>query len=145
MKKFHYRYWTCIPALIFPDQLCQLSTPRRCTNIDLLQQCVIYTQQQKYAFIVLQLDNGTYQTVPLHRLCDQQSSDRCTLVFTDPSTEPLHPGWPLRNLLAAIAYRRLVGVNLLTNISYLEVNGIEFELFVYASHLLMDIVMRVQV
>lgn len=149
MKKFHYHYWTCVPALCFPDRLCQLMPPKKCIDTNLLEQCVTFSQQHKYAFFIRQNDNGTYETLALDCLreskYDQIQSEQFTLVFADPSTEPLHPGWPLRNLLAAIAFRRFVCFCFLFIIFFvfIEDNGIDFVSFVCVSHLSMVIAMRV--
>jgi hypothetical protein len=111
LKKFHYYYWLCTPALCFPDNLHLLTSPTPLDDKELAQRCVKFSQDgangtASHAFLIVQQANDV-ELRPLTSLSDSTlEANHVTLVFADPSTQNAFPGWPLRNLIAAVAYEK---------------------------------------
>nr|CAD2140451.1 unnamed protein product [Meloidogyne enterolobii] len=100
VKNFAYYFWNCIPALLFPENIHQTSQFES-PNIEL----------HSLAFEFLVSNNGKpfiltndQKALKLEELIEQTSPDDFLLVFPNPSEIQEKFGWPLRNLLAAIAY-----------------------------------------
>uniref|UniRef100_A0A915Q2D5 Ubiquitin-like modifier-activating enzyme ATG7 n=1 Tax=Setaria digitata TaxID=48799 RepID=A0A915Q2D5_9BILA len=103
LKKYTFRYWNCIPALLYPQAVRMLSNPTQisaelATSIQMFK-----ALHHNEAFLLV----GT-TPAPLSSIVSNNfawSSD-IHIVYPDPSTLTAFPGWPLRNLLAAVAYVR---------------------------------------
>ncbi|KAL7071991.1 hypothetical protein ACQ4LE_008651 [Meloidogyne hapla] len=100
VKNFAYYFWNCIPALLFPENIHQTSQFES-PNIEL----------HSLAFEFLFSNNGEpfiltndQKALKMEHLIDQTSPDDFLLVFPNTSEVEEKLGWPLRNLLAAIAY-----------------------------------------
>ncbi|VDD87114.1 unnamed protein product [Enterobius vermicularis] len=103
LKKFKYDYWNCIPALIYPKNMKMLKEPEVLTK-DIC--ALIFNNMGKYRgepFLLTSKGSAPLSDILLNKTVSQNEVD---LVFMDPSTEQLIPGWPLRNLIAAVAYSR---------------------------------------
>lgn len=76
---------------------------------ELAERCVKFSQEERtaaYAFIIVR-KGGEAELKPLRDLADQSlEAEHVTLVFADPSTQGTFPGWPLRNLLAGLAFEK---------------------------------------
>ncbi|KAM3726433.1 Ubiquitin-like modifier-activating enzyme ATG7 [Dirofilaria immitis] len=103
LKKYTFRYWNCIPALLYPQAVKMLSDPTQLSaELATLIQVFIALHHNEPFLLV-----GKTPT-PLSSILSSNfvwSSD-IHVVYADPSTLTAFPGWPLRNLLAAIAYVR---------------------------------------
>lgn len=67
---------------------------------------LIFNNMGKYRgepFLLTSKGSAPLSDILLNKTVSQNEVD---LVFMDPSTEQLIPGWPLRNLIAAVAYSR---------------------------------------
>uniref|UniRef100_A0A914VB73 Ubiquitin-like modifier-activating enzyme ATG7 n=1 Tax=Plectus sambesii TaxID=2011161 RepID=A0A914VB73_9BILA len=110
LKKFHYYYWLCAPALCFPANIRLLKPSKPFDDKELAQKCVKFSQDNRtaaYAFLIVRQASKEAELKPLTSLADPSVNiDEVTLVFADPSTQEAFPGWPLRNLLAALAYEK---------------------------------------
>uniref|UniRef100_A0A915LL84 Ubiquitin-like modifier-activating enzyme Atg7 N-terminal domain-containing protein n=1 Tax=Meloidogyne javanica TaxID=6303 RepID=A0A915LL84_MELJA len=100
VKNFAYYFWNCIPALLFPENIHQTSQ-FELPKIEL----------HSLAFEFLVSNNGKpfiltndQKALKLEELIEQKSPDDFLFVFPNPSEVQEKFGWPLRNLLAAIAY-----------------------------------------
>ncbi|CAL1608170.1 unnamed protein product [Knipowitschia caucasica] len=116
LKKYHFYYWFCFPALCFQEGIKLLQEPRVIEKVFSSKQ--ISSLQQTYDSLCLL--KGT-TAVPyfllkysedLVEMADLKDWDtffgdakKVSVGVYDPCTLSLHPGWPLRNLLLLIAYR----------------------------------------
>ncbi|KHN87023.1 Ubiquitin-like modifier-activating enzyme ATG7 [Toxocara canis] len=106
LKHFHYWYWNCLPALLYPRKLKLLSEVRA---VDETLEAKLHVFSSMFGggpFLLLTPE----QCAPLSQLFDVDDAhldaEKVTIVFSDPSTHARVPGWPLRNLLAAVAYHK---------------------------------------
>ncbi|CAI4224541.1 unnamed protein product [Auanema sp. JU1783] len=97
LKKFHYYYWLCTPAVLnFPRDLkAQINS---CNGLDKEALLKYYEESQQTIFII---DGSTFH--PLSALKSFATMNDKKIVFADSSPVPDHPGWALRNLIAAVA------------------------------------------
>lgn len=103
LKRFKYYYWNCVPALIYPRRMEMLKTPEVLPQDKAL---MIFNYMAKYhgeSFLMMPNGDAPLSDILLNKLLVPAEVD---VVFMDPSTEKIVPGWPLRNLVAAIAYSR---------------------------------------
>ena len=110
MKKYHFTYWFCFPALRpFDAELAAPSVPATqafsAAELAALQQAV--PQPRPAAFLVRRaagdkLEVGTLADWPQF-FASTPPAERI-LAVCDPSTSAEHPGWPLRNMLALCSY-----------------------------------------
>lgn len=127
LKKYHFYYWFLFPAIVLKDQIQASSI----TNIN-----------EKYSNNEIQSINKCYDdlnsksghdpSVFLLKKSEEGFSAAAfnewetffsdqsdvTVGFSDPSTLAEHPGWPLRNLLTYIVYKRGNNLKKLTVICY---------------------------
>ncbi|OZC09881.1 e1-like protein-activating enzyme Gsa7p/Apg7p [Onchocerca flexuosa] len=103
LKKYTFRYWNCIPALLYPQAVRMLSNPTQLSAelASLIQVFIALHHNEPFLLV------GKTPT-PLSSILSNnfEWSNDIHVVYPDPSTLVAVPGWPLRNLLAAIAYIR---------------------------------------
>uniref|UniRef100_A0A914ZTC2 Ubiquitin-like modifier-activating enzyme ATG7 n=2 Tax=Parascaris univalens TaxID=6257 RepID=A0A914ZTC2_PARUN len=105
LKHFHYWYWNCVPALLYPHNLKMISGV---SEVDDTMEKNLHDMSRRFGGSPFFLFGG--ECAPLSQLFGAQGADmeanEVTIVFSDPSTHAGVPGWPLRNLLAAVAYHK---------------------------------------
>uniref|UniRef100_A0A6G1SQD4 Ubiquitin-like modifier-activating enzyme ATG7 n=1 Tax=Aceria tosichella TaxID=561515 RepID=A0A6G1SQD4_9ACAR len=118
LKKYRYYYWFSFPAINHPKEVFLspgISESRLIS--DYLNDHEITQLQEQYKhqtetksfqrgyFIVSH--NSSDNLIECHPLSDYHKLDKDSsslyFAFTDPSADPVHPGWPLRNYLALIS------------------------------------------
>eukprot|EP01134_Creolimax_fragrantissima_P004486 CFRG4486T1 len=126
LKKFLYYFWFAFPALALRFEVDQMATPLhhhrpRLFVTRLLETHVLAGMPPFFCVRdgdAVDSDVGTEENVSdqhdirnghVVQLSDWESvvdtkQRRLTVGFLDPSTHPLHPGWPLRNLLALLNF-----------------------------------------
>nr|CRZ25880.1 BMA-ATG-7 [Brugia malayi] len=103
LKKYTFRYWNCIPALLYPQSVRMLSDPTQLSaEVTSLIQVFIALHHNEPFLLV----GKTPTPLSSILLSTFVWSNDVYVVYADPSTLAAFPGWPLRNLLAAIAYVR---------------------------------------
>uniref|UniRef100_A0A671VY63 Ubiquitin-like modifier-activating enzyme ATG7 n=1 Tax=Sparus aurata TaxID=8175 RepID=A0A671VY63_SPAAU len=113
LKKYHFYYWFCFPALCFPEGIKIVQQPSvleqvfSAKQIGALQEAYddlcIKRETTAVPYFLVKYTDETVQMAPLSDW-DQQNK-RVTVGVYDPCTLSQHPGWPLRNLLVLLAYR----------------------------------------
>ncbi|XP_066283874.1 ubiquitin-like modifier-activating enzyme ATG7 [Branchiostoma lanceolatum] len=113
LKKYYYYYWFAFPALCHPDNVTMATEP--VTIKTAFSEKQIFSLQQSYdslceggqqvGFFLVKRE-GDEVTVGNLRDWDTffGTQRKVTVGFCDPCTLDKHPGWPLRNLLALVAY-----------------------------------------
>uniref|UniRef100_A0A914ID88 Ubiquitin-like modifier-activating enzyme ATG7 n=1 Tax=Globodera rostochiensis TaxID=31243 RepID=A0A914ID88_GLORO len=102
VKNFSYSFWTCVPALVFPDNLRQLSLDTS-PNVQLHKISLEFIAKNGcHPFLLI----DDKDPVELKELASVDSAENVLLVFPNPSRVKYQVGWPLRNILAAIARLR---------------------------------------
>ncbi|KAI1701362.1 thiF family domain-containing protein [Ditylenchus destructor] len=115
IKQFTYYYWNCTPVILYPNDIVEVASNANELTEDLFKLSVKYLDDSKAGgkncdepFVIL---NGNLAK-PLKSIDPEDESGKILksedviLVFPNPSNVPRQPGWPLRNLLAAVAYLR---------------------------------------
>ncbi|UJR31382.1 hypothetical protein I4U23_018876 [Adineta vaga] len=109
LKKYIYHYWFAFPTFLVPTSF---------NLINPVQSIGEHFSQDEITKIVKVLESDRSHVCCLYRqqsiiglkkaiqqLNDQpQSATEYTFVISDPSTDPTHPGWPVRNLLTLLYY-----------------------------------------
>lgn len=114
LKKYHFYYWFCFPALCFVEgvQLVQepVSLEQRfnAEQISSLQMAYdnlcLSTGSTAVPHFLLKYTDDTVEVAPLKDLNSFFTDlKKITVGVYDPCTLPQHPGWPLRNLLILLA------------------------------------------
>ncbi|XP_004068696.1 ubiquitin-like modifier-activating enzyme ATG7 [Oryzias latipes] len=114
LKKYHFYYWFCFPALCFPEGIKIIQQPSLLEAVFSPKQVIAL--QEAYddlcvtkgntavPYFLIKYTDHTVQMAPLE---DWESfftmTKKVTVGFYDPCTLSQHPGWPLRNLLALLA------------------------------------------
>uniref|UniRef100_A0A0K0D0P3 Ubiquitin-like modifier-activating enzyme ATG7 n=1 Tax=Angiostrongylus cantonensis TaxID=6313 RepID=A0A0K0D0P3_ANGCA len=96
LKKFQYHYWNCYPAICYPTNIRQEDS-HAIENDKLMY---YFDHTKAHAFLV----DRVGECLPLLNLINICDPAEVKVVFADPSPVPGCAGWPLRNLLAAVAY-----------------------------------------
>ncbi|KAL6736987.1 hypothetical protein Aduo_010668 [Ancylostoma duodenale] len=126
LKKYQYYYWNCFPTLCFPSNIRQepFINPSFSFNFDLVRvvgctfrQCCcsiwkvvpievdgkpihFYDEQKAHVFLLASDGN----CCPLRKIIEISDPSEMKVVYADPSPVRGRAGWPLRNLVAAVAY-----------------------------------------
>ncbi|CAJ0579712.1 unnamed protein product, partial [Mesorhabditis spiculigera] len=102
LKKFVYSYWNCIPAVGYPENVMFKAAPKE-VEPQLNERLVRYYQEAG------QLPIFVYCNDSCVTLAEWKNAGFPTaaLVVADPSTEPMVPGWTVRNALAAFSMTTL--------------------------------------
>uniref|UniRef100_A0AAQ5ZVB9 Ubiquitin-like modifier-activating enzyme ATG7 n=1 Tax=Amphiprion ocellaris TaxID=80972 RepID=A0AAQ5ZVB9_AMPOC len=114
LKKYHFYYWFCFPALCFPEGIKIVQPPSLLEQIFSAKQ--IAALQEAYDSLCMKrgttalpyfLMKYTDDTVELASLGDGETFFTDTMMVVtvgvyDPCTLSQHPGWPLRNLLVLL-------------------------------------------
>ncbi|RCN48058.1 ubiquitin--protein ligase, partial [Ancylostoma caninum] len=96
LKKYQYYYWNCFPTLCFPSNIRQEVVP-----IDVDGKPIHFYDEQKAHVFLLDSDGNC---CPLRKLVEVSDPNEMKVVYADPSPVRGRAGWPLRNLVAAVAY-----------------------------------------
>uniref|UniRef100_A0A8D3DJH9 Ubiquitin-like modifier-activating enzyme ATG7 n=1 Tax=Scophthalmus maximus TaxID=52904 RepID=A0A8D3DJH9_SCOMX len=116
LKKYHFYYWFCFPALCFPEGIKIVKPPSvldqvfSAKQIAALQEAFddlwIKRGTSAVAYFLMKYTDDTVQLAPLGDW-DTFFTDtkKVTVGVYDPCTLSQHPGWPLRNLLVLLANR----------------------------------------
>uniref|UniRef100_A0A131YMC9 Ubiquitin-like modifier-activating enzyme ATG7 n=1 Tax=Rhipicephalus appendiculatus TaxID=34631 RepID=A0A131YMC9_RHIAP len=113
LKKYTFCYWFGFPVVRLPEEVTLAKPPQRLGDVfdDSRLTCLntayatLDTPEKRAAFVVVPLGEEV-QIRPLEELPTLVADRRpFYLAFSDPSTSPTHPGWPLRNLLALVVHR----------------------------------------
>uniref|UniRef100_L7M543 Ubiquitin-like modifier-activating enzyme ATG7 n=1 Tax=Rhipicephalus pulchellus TaxID=72859 RepID=L7M543_RHIPC len=112
LKKYTFCYWFGFPVVRLPEEVTLVKPPQRLGDVfddsRLTSLNAAYatldTPEKRAAFLVV----PTGEEVQIRSLEDVPTlvadSQTFYLAFSDPSTSPTHPGWPLRNLLAMVVH-----------------------------------------
>uniref|UniRef100_A0A673A3B0 Ubiquitin-like modifier-activating enzyme ATG7 n=1 Tax=Sphaeramia orbicularis TaxID=375764 RepID=A0A673A3B0_9TELE len=116
LKKYHFYYWFCFPALCFSEGIKIVQQPSVLEQVFSAKQ--IAALQEAYDDLCIKrgttavpyfLMKYTDDTVRMAPLGDWEAfftdTKKVTVGVYDPCTLSQHPGWPLRNLLILLAYR----------------------------------------
>ncbi|XP_037274030.1 autophagy-related 7 isoform X1 [Rhipicephalus microplus] len=112
LKKYTFCYWFGFPVVRLPEEVTLAKPPQRLSDVfdysRLTSLNVAYatldTPEKRAAFLVVPMREEV-QIQPLEELPTLVADCRpFYLAFSDPSTSPIHPGWPLRNLLALVVH-----------------------------------------
>ncbi|PIO76600.1 putative E1-like protein-activating enzyme Gsa7p/Apg7p [Teladorsagia circumcincta] len=98
LKKFHYYFWNCFPALCFPENIKQ-----QVFSFADDGKLMKYFNDTKFcAFLLDSKGNCT----SMQDLGGTEDAADVKIVFADPSPVADCAGWPLRNLVAAVAHMK---------------------------------------
>ncbi|KAF1757592.1 hypothetical protein GCK72_014048 [Caenorhabditis remanei] len=100
LKKFHYIYKTCVPALIFPKEIQQEIVPLTAYNAN---ESNLFTHHEKTSSPVFLLSNVSNEILDLPQLENNNNPDEIIIVIADPCPVSSSAGWLVRNVLAAVA------------------------------------------
>ncbi|XP_033822161.1 ubiquitin-like modifier-activating enzyme ATG7 [Periophthalmus magnuspinnatus] len=116
LKKYHFYYWFCFPALCFQEGIKIIKEPALIEKVFSSKQIVAL--QEAYDDLCVKRGNSAVpyfllkyseDSVQMADLKDWDSffsdTKKVSVGVYDPCTLSQHPGWPLRNLLLLIAYR----------------------------------------
>lgn len=113
LKKYTFCYWFGFPVVRLPEEVTLAKPPQRLGDVfnssRLASLNTAYTTldtpEKRAAFLVVPTGEEVHIR-PLEELPTLVADSRpFYLAFSDPSTSPTHPGWPLRNLLALVVHR----------------------------------------
>ncbi|CAM4940969.1 unnamed protein product [Rotaria socialis] len=113
LKKYIYHYWFAFPTFLVPTAF-NLSSPvkpigeqfssdeigaiSKTLEANKLHACCLHREQNS-SFAVINLKQA------VENLNEKpQSASKYIFIVNDPSTDPVHPGWPVRNLLTLLYY-----------------------------------------
>nr|CAD7592672.1 unnamed protein product [Timema genevievae] len=115
LKKYHFYYWFAFPA-VKSVPTTYIKKPQNISEVfsqhqlSLLEKAVQDVEDWKlYSAFLLDVDS---ENVSLRLLREIKTKLGHYVGFCDPSLSPEYPGWPLRNLLALLAYHfpELIGM-----------------------------------
>uniref|UniRef100_A0A8C6ULC4 Ubiquitin-like modifier-activating enzyme ATG7 n=1 Tax=Neogobius melanostomus TaxID=47308 RepID=A0A8C6ULC4_9GOBI len=110
LKKYHFYYWFCFPALCFQEGIKMIKEPILIEHIVALQEAYddlcVKKETTAVPYFLLKYNEDSVQMADL-KDWDTFFSEakKVSVGVYDPCTLSQHPGWPLRNLLLLIAHR----------------------------------------
>ncbi|CAO3599637.1 unnamed protein product [Absidia cylindrospora] len=104
LKKFKFYYWFAFPAII-PTKPWSMISNQSINQVYSTEQVTSLSTSYHEAgqpsfFMIETQSDDTLRVLPCSSATTTATSNRMTLGFADPSSSPMTPGWPLRNLLA---------------------------------------------
>ncbi|KAM4022946.1 ubiquitin-like modifier-activating enzyme ATG7 [Anomaloglossus baeobatrachus] len=114
LKKYHFYYWFCFPALCLPEGI-ELVKPPVSIGEKFSKTQVLEFQRSFDAFcqaagsapqpyFLIRSSGDSFSMSPLCKFPEiVTDEDKVSLGVYDPSTLAQYPGWPLRNLLVLVA------------------------------------------
>ncbi|KAK6751196.1 hypothetical protein RB195_002895 [Necator americanus] len=96
LKKYHYYYWNCFPTLCFPSDINEE------VALAAVDERLMHYFDKNNAHVFLRDSDGNFW--PLSKIMEVSDPSEVKVVYADPSPKRGHAGWPLRNLIAALAY-----------------------------------------
>lgn len=114
LKKYHFYYWFCFPALCLSDGIELIKPPvsisEKFSKTQVLEFQKAYDdfcQAEGGApqpYFLIRYTGDSFSMAPLRKFQEfYTDKDKVTLGVYDPSTLALYPGWPLRNVLVLAA------------------------------------------
>jgi len=115
IKKHVYKYWIAFPALQLATAAALAAVPApRAAPVSLVAACAAWRAEQpeQPAWLLLDDEAGGARALPLAALPAllRSGGSPTALAFADPQAAEAHPGWPLRNLLVALAREAAVSI-----------------------------------
>ncbi|CAF4562167.1 unnamed protein product, partial [Rotaria sp. Silwood2] len=113
LKKYIYYYWFAFPTFLVPTSFYLLnpvqSIGERFSTDEITAISKTLESNQLHVCCLHRQENLSFSIVSLKQavehLNDQpQSASKYIFIVNDPSTDPTHPGWPVRNLLTLLYY-----------------------------------------
>ncbi|XP_069907204.1 ubiquitin-like modifier-activating enzyme ATG7 isoform X3 [Oryctolagus cuniculus] len=117
LKKYHFYYWFCYPALCLPESIPLIQGPVSLDQrfspkqIEALKRAYDDLCQREgvtaLPYFLIKYDENTVQVSLLKHYSDffQGQRTKMTVGVYDPCNLAQYPGWPLRNLLVLAAHR----------------------------------------
>lgn len=127
LKNFHFHYWNCVPAAIYPRNVWQIEKPSVYSSSTLINEYLKKNGNKPFVLI-----NNLPNSLAVIASLDLISTDY-VIVFPDPSTKCDCPGWPLRNFVAALAYTRFILFLLLLIYLIVKNNLCNIHVYIYIS------------
>jgi len=111
LKKFHFYYWFSFPSFNVPNSV-SLSSCTRLSELysdeslqHIAQKSVQFTKERTdsiFSFVSIDGNSVVFQDLSDAQNFKENSSRGFLCIF-DPSSSPEYPGWPVRNLVVALA------------------------------------------
>lgn len=101
LKKFHYFALTCVPGICFPSEIQQEINEVSSYGAD---QRLLFTHMKEKSSPVFLFCKKSSSILAISHLESVTDPDDVAIVIADPSTVSYSAGWPVRNVLAAVAY-----------------------------------------
>lgn len=127
LKKYYFYYWFLYPAIVPKEQISvsQINAiTAKYSEDEIVSICKCYDElnlkmgHDPFVFLLKKGKSGfTATTLDEWDIFFNDQSD-VIVAFSDPSTLPENPGWPLRNLLTYLIYRRGDSLKKLTILCY---------------------------
>lgn len=116
LKKYHFYYWFCFPALCFQEPIKIIKEPSLIEQVFSAKQIVALQEAYDDLCVKKEMTAVPYfllkyseDSVQMAELKDWDvfftDAKKVSVGVYDPCTLSQHPGWPLRNLLLLIAHR----------------------------------------
>ncbi|KAI9172945.1 Autophagy protein 7 [Blastocladiella emersonii ATCC 22665] len=132
LKKFKFYYWFGFPALTVPLDVAVVAQGLLCDAVSEKDLALIGTAFRTHApslaFLLSRPDDrpeADLEYLPLARIADPDIRARTSLlvVVSDPSSLADNPGWPVRNLLIALAHAGVIACTLVLARHDLTIEG----------------------
>lgn len=112
LKKYHYYYWFAFPAVCIPERVSTIDEvvpiSQRFSDIQIESLVKSYDELSSNRPTNVFLVRENSDSLEVSNLRDfktmSEMGSKILLGFCDPCTLSMHPGWPLRNILALVAY-----------------------------------------